>query len=158
MIADDYDAKFEEYERTKDRMPERFESPEAISKHLLDVNDYASNAVNQDSARANLNPLEMREARSKGNLIIELEEAQQICGWDLENQKAKQFGKLGVLNVTSRAKQGWASVLSKTDKHINIQQAEQYANNISDEFDERVSQSVGDKIGSKLPFLKKRGI
>jgi len=156
MINDDYDEKFEQFQRTKAIMPEVFESAEAISKHLLDVNDYENNAVNQDSARANLSPNEMREARSKGNLIIELEEAQQLCGWDLSEQKAKQMGKLGVLNVTSRAKSGWASVLSKTDKHINIQNTEAYANDISDEFNENVSQGFGEKIRATLPFLKKK--
>ena len=156
MINDDYDEKFEAFQRTKAIMPEVFESAEAISKHLLDVNDYDNNAVNQDSARANLSPSEMREARSKGNLIIELEEAQRLCGWDLEGQKAKVMGKLGVLNVTSRAKCGWASVLSKTDKHINIQNTEAFASEINDDYNENVSDSIGGKITSKLPFLKKK--
>lgn len=156
MINDDYDEKFAQFQRTKAVMPEIFESAEAISKHLLDVDDYDNNAVNKDSARANLSPNEMREARSKGNLIIELEEAQRLCGWDLTGQKAKIFGKLGVLNVTSRAKSGWASVLSKTDKHINIQNTEAFASEISDEFSESVSNNIGDKISAKIPFLKRK--
>ena len=154
----DYDEKFDEFERERIKVPERFESPEAISKHLLDVNDYESNAVNQDSARANLNFMEMREARSKGNLIIELEEATKLCGWDLSEQKNKQFGKLGVLNVTSRAKSGWASVLSKTDKQINIQGAELYANDINDEFNPMVADQSQKGLAGKIPFLKKREI
>ena len=155
-MNEDYDELYQKCEIERARISDAFESAEAISKHLLDVNDYENNAVNQDSARANLSPNEMREARSKGNLIIELEEAQQLCGWDLSEQKAKQMGKLGVLNVTSRAKSGWASVLSKTDKHINIQNTEAYANDISDEFNENVSQGFGEKIRATLPFLKKK--
>ena len=79
-MNEDYDELYQKCEIERARIPDAFESAEAISKHLLDVNDYENNAVNQDSARANLSPNEMREARSKGNLIIELEEAQQLCG------------------------------------------------------------------------------
>lgn len=134
----------------------RFESAEAISKHLLDVNEYQSNAVNHDSARANLNSNELKQARADGYLIQELEEAEKTCGWDLSIQKEKTLGKLGVLNVTSRSKSGWASVLSKTDKQINIQNAEQFAGDIDAEFSEQVEQGLGEKITSKIPFLKKK--
>ena len=124
---------------------------------MLDVNEYESNAVNHDSARANLNFLEMRGARAEGALILELEEAEKICGWDLQNQKDKTFGALGVLNVTSRGKNGWASVLAKTDKHINIQTAEQYAGEIDAEFSDEVANGLGDKLSKKMPsFLKKK--
>lgn len=145
-------------EETTGDLPNYFESPEQISKHLLDVNKYNSNAVNHDSARANLNFNEMRGARAEGSLILELEEAEKICGWDLQNQKDKTFGALGVLNVTSRGKNGWASVLAKTDKHINIQNAEQFAGEINEEFSEEVAQGMGNKIQQKIPFLKKREI
>jgi len=137
-------------------IPNYFESPEQISKHLLDVNKYNSNAVNHDSARANLNFNEMRGARAEGALILELEEAEIICNWDLKTQKDKTFGALGVLNVTSRGKSGWASVLAKTDKHINIQTAEEYAGEIDAEFNEEVAQGMGEKIQKKIPFLKKK--
>jgi hypothetical protein len=133
-----------------------FESEFATSKHLLDISQYTSSGVNHDSARANLNFNELRQARCDGYLIQELEEAEKTCGWDLQIQKDKTMGKLGVLNVTSRAKQGWASVLSKTDKHINIQTAEQYANEINDEFTEQTEMGMMDKIRSKVPFLKKK--
>ena len=134
----------------------RFESAEQISKHLLDVNEYESNGVNHDSARGNLNSNELKQARADGYLMQELEEAEKTCGWDLTIQKQKTFGKLGVLNVTSRSKSGWASVLSKTDKQINIQNAEQYATDIDAEFSEQVEQGLGQKIQSKIPFLKKK--
>lgn len=133
-----------------------FESAEAISKHLLDVNEYTSNGVNHDSARANLNFNELRQARSDGYLIQELEEAEKTCEWNLQVQKDKTMGKLGVLNVTSRAKNGWGSVLSKTDKHINIQTAEQFAGEINEEFNEETSQNMKQGILSKIPFLKKK--
>jgi hypothetical protein len=150
----------EEYLQKYGQRPQvnRFESAEAISKHLLDVNEYESNGVNHDSARGNLNSNELKQARADGYLIQELEEAEKTCGWDLSIQKAKTLGKLGVLNVTSRSKSGWASVLSKTDKQINIQNAEQYATDIDAEFSEQVEQGLGEKITSKIPFLKKKGL
>lgn len=150
-----YENKFSEFEGIKNKMPEYFEQPEHISKHLLDVNTYESNAVNHDSARANLNPNELRQARADGSLILEIEEAEKTCNWQLQQLKAKTFGLLGVLNVTSRSKNGWASVLSKTDKHINVQTAEQFAEEIDAQFNEQTSQGLGDKIGSRIPFLKK---
>lgn len=134
----------------------RFDSAEHISKHLLDVNEYDSNGVNHDSARANLNFDELRQARADGYLMQELEEAEKLCKWDLTIQKDKTFGRLGVLNVTSRSKSGWGSVLSKTDKHINIQTAEQYAEEISQDFSPEVEQGLGEKIRAKIPFLKKK--
>ncbi len=151
-MEDNWDKKFEEFEAIKNRMPQYFETPEHISKHLLDVNEYTSNAVNHDSARANLNPNELRQARSDGSLILELEEAEKTCEWNLQSQKNKTFGALGVLNVTSRSKNGWASVLAKTDKHINIQSTEQMAEDISTQFNEETSKG----LMSKIPFLKKR--
>ena len=153
--ANYYERKYEQFEGIKNRMPDYFEQPEHISKHLLDVNQYQSNAVNHDSARANLNPNELRQARADGSLILELEEAENTCNWDLNYLKAKVFGVLGVLNVTSRSKNGWASVLSKTDKHINVQTMESFAEDTDAQFSEATQQGLGDKISSKIPFLKR---
>lgn len=155
-MYDEYDEKFDEMQQIKNQVTPVFESAEAISKHLLDVNEYVSNGVNHDSARANLNFNELRQARCDGYLIQELEEAEKTCDWNLSIQKDKTMGKLGVLNVTSRAKNGWGSVLSKTDKHVNIQTAEQYASEISEQFDEGTAQEMKQGILSKIPFLKKR--
>ncbi len=142
----------QEYVNTTGELNRPFETPEHISKHLLDVNTYTSNAVNHDSARANLNANELRQARSDGSLLIELEEAEKLCGWDLQTQKDKTFGTLGVLNVTSRSKNGWASVLAKTDKHVNIQTTEQLAEDINTQFNEETSKG----LLSKIPFLKRK--
>jgi len=152
----DYDEKFEEFERVKTRMPQYFETPEHISKHLLDIDRYDSPAVNLDSSRANLNPNELRQARADGSLMLELEEAEQTCGWNLASQKSKTHGVIGVLNVTSRAKNGWASVLAKTDKHVNIQTTEQYAEDINEQFNEQTAQGLGSKLSGKIPFLKRK--
>jgi len=134
----------------------RFETPEHISKDLLSIENYDSLFVNKDSVRANLNFNEMRGARAEGALILELEEGESLCNWDLHTSKKKTFGALGVLNGTSRGKNGWVSVLAKTDKHINIQAAEAYAGEIDAEFSDEVAQGMGSKIQSKLPFLKKK--
>ncbi len=147
---------FDRLQQVKNMEQQPFESPEAISKHLLEVNEYVSNGVNLDSARANLNPSELRETRAKGHLLLELEEAEKICGWELPTLKEKVFGKLGVTNVTSRGKGGWASVLSKTDKQVNVQSMTPFAEDISDQFSEQASQGLKEKVMSKIPFLKKK--
>jgi hypothetical protein len=153
---EEVDNKFQQLQSMQERINSPFESAEAISKHLLDVNEYESNGVNLDSARANLNFNELREARSKGYLIQELEEFEKTCNMDMGIQKAKVFGKLGVLNVTSRAKNGWGSILSKTDKHVNIQTAEQYAGEIAEDFNPEVAQDLKSKIPVIGGFLKKK--
>lgn len=153
---DEYDEKYEEMENIRNQQIATFESAEAISKHLLDVDEYKSNGVNLDSARANLNFNELREARSKGYLLQELEETERCCEMDLSIQKDKVFGKLGVLNVTSRAKNGWGSILSKTDKHVNIQTAEQYAGEIAEDFNPEVEKSLKDRIPIIGGLLKKK--
>jgi len=157
----DYDEKYEMFQRERAKMPEVFESPEAISKALLETDRYQTMAINTDSTKGNLNPKELRQVRADGGVILEIEEAEgmaQMNGINLDMMitKIKTNGHQGLLNTTSRSKSGWVSVLAKTDKHINIQSMEQYASDISDGFNEQVSQSVGDKLRNNLPFLKKK--
>jgi hypothetical protein len=155
-MAIDYNKKFEELEMVRQTMPDQFEMPEHISKSLLDIDTYNSPVVNLDSARANLNKFELRQVRADGSLLLELEEAEQTCGWDLGSQKSKTHGIIGMFNVTSRSKNGWSSVLAKTDKHINIQQTEQFAEDIDSEFSEQTQQGLSERVRSRLPFLKRR--
>jgi len=157
----DYDEKYEMFQRERAKMPEVFESPEAISKALLETDRYQTMAINTDSTKGNLNPKELRQVRADGGVILEIEEAEgmaQMNGINLDMMitKIKTNGHQGLLNTTSRSKSGWVSVLAKTDKHINIQSMEQYASDISDGFNEQVSQSIGDKLRNNLPFLKKK--
>lgn len=141
-MEDDYDQKFAKLQTIQAQMPQYFDQPEHISKHLLDVSDYPTIAVNHDLARANLNPKENREIYANGSLILEIEEAEQMCGFDLAQQKAKTMGSMGLRAVTSRSKAGWGSMLAKTDKHINIQQMEQFAEDVNDQFNPEVAQNL----------------
>jgi hypothetical protein len=133
---DDYDEKFEELSTIKNQLVPTFESTEAISKHLLDVDVYDSPAVNLDSARANLNAAELRFVRATGSLLLEIMEAEEMCGWELNILRKKHMGKLGVTNVTSKAKDGWVSVLSKTNKQVNVQELNQLSETVAQNFDD----------------------
>jgi hypothetical protein len=141
-MQDDWDKKFDQFQIIKQQMPQYFESPEHISKHLLDVSDYQTSSINHDGSRANLNPSEMREVRADAGLILEMEEAEKMCGFDLNESKIKTQGSMGTLLVTSRSKAGWGSMLAKTDKHINIQTMEQYADDINEQFNPEVAQNL----------------
>jgi len=157
----DYEERYETFQKEKAKMPEVFESPEAISKALLETDNYQTLAINQDSTRGNLNPKELRQVRADGGLILEIEEAEGLAQMNnidlnLSITKLKTTGHQGIINTTSRSKSVWVSVLAKTDKHINIQSMEQYATDINDSFSPEVSQNMGDKIRNKIPFLKRK--
>jgi len=142
LMIDDYDKKYEKLQAIQSQMPQYFDQPEHISKHLLDVSDYPTVAINHDLARANLNPKENREIYANGSLILEIEEAEIMCGFDLSQQKAKTMGSMGLRAVTSRSKGGWGSMLSKTDKHVNINQMEQFSEEVNDQFNPEVAQQI----------------
>jgi hypothetical protein len=131
----------------------KFESPEAISKHLLEVDEYENETVSKDSARANLNPNEMKFVRANGGLLLEVMEGEELCGWDLSVLRKKFYGKQGNINVTSRSKDGWASVLAKTDKQISVQEMKEITENVSENFNEETQQGLFSRIikGKKVP-------
>jgi len=136
--------------------PNLFESPESIARHILEVDKSKAGTVNKDSARANLNPRELSSVRTNGDLISELEYAERICGWDLKEAKDYVKEKLETTNVPSRSKSGFAIVLSKTDRRIQMGEAQEFAGEIQNQFDDKVEQGLGDKIRSSIPFLKKK--
>jgi len=126
--------------------PNMFESPESIARHILEVDKSKAGTVNKDSARANLNPKELSSVRANGDLISEIEYAGRICGWDLKEAKDYVKEKLETTNVPSRSKGGFAIVLSKTDRRIQTAEAEQFAGEIQDQFDEGTEESLMNKI------------
>jgi hypothetical protein len=130
-------------------MPNLFESPESIARHILEVDKSKAGTINKDSARANLNPSELRAVRGIGDMISELEYAEKICGWDLTEAKDYLKEKLATTNVPSRSKGGFAIVLSKTDRRIQMPEAQDFATEISDQFDEQTEQG----LASKIPFI-----
>lgn len=137
-------------------MPNMFESPESIARHILEVKKSKGGVIDQDSARANLNPNEMRSVRANGDLVSDLEYAEKVCGWNLSEAKDYLREKLATTNVPSRSKNGFAVVLSKTDRRISPQEGQQFAGEISSDFEEQVEESLAEKVTSKIPFLKKR--
>jgi len=130
--------------------PNLFDSPEAIARHLLEVEQNTAGVVNKDSARANLNPTEMRTVRALGGLINEIEYAEKITGFNLNELKIYYQNELATTNVPSRSKGGFAMVLSKTDRRVNAQQIEDMAEDVAEQFDENVKQGLLGK------FLKKK--
>lgn len=145
---------YDEYQNQE--MPNMFESPEAIARHILEVDKSKAGVANKDSARANLNPSELRCVRANGDLISDLEYAEKVCGWDLSEAKDYIKEKLATTNIPSRSKNGFAIVLSKTDRRVSTPEAEQFAGEISNSFDGEVEESLAEKVRSKIPFLKKK--
>jgi hypothetical protein len=136
--------------------PNMFESPESIARHILEVDKSKAGTINKDSARANLNPSELRAVRANGDLISELEYAERICGWDLKEAKDYVKEKLETTNVPSRSKSGFAIVLSKTDRRIQMGEAQEFAGEIQDQFDEKVEESLASKIPLIGGMFKKK--
>lgn len=141
-------------------MPNLFESPESIARHIVEIIKSKAGVVNKDSARANLNKKEMRSVRANGDMISDLEYAEKICGWDLTNTKEYFKEKLATTNVPSRSKHGYAIWMSKVDRHVNQLEAEAFQNQLNTEFnDDEVEQGLREKV-SGLPiiggFLKKK--
>lgn len=131
------------------KRPNYFESPESIARHILEHEENTAGTVNSDSARANLNPQELRSARVVGTLIGELEYAERTCGWNLEEAKNYMRHNLATTNVPSRSKDGFAIVLSKTDRRIQTAEATQFAGEIASHFNEQTEQG----LASKIPIL-----
>jgi hypothetical protein len=136
------------YQQFQQKTPNLFDSPEAIARHLLEVEQNDAGVVNQDSARSNLNPAELRTVRALGGLINEIEYAKKIMlsmAKDKTEQEdiiehldeLKEYYKneTATTNVPSRSKGGFAMVLSKTDKQVAIQQIESMAEDVADQFD-----------------------
>lgn len=136
--------------------PNYFESPEAIARHILEHEHNPTGVVNADSPRANLNPGEMRSARVLGDLIGDIEFAERICGWDLFEPKIYIQNKLATTNVPSRSKDGFAIVLSKTDRNVQTQTLENFATDISQHFDENTEQGLLNKIPLLGGLVKKK--
>lgn len=141
-MIDNYDKQFEQFEMQKQKIPQYFDQPEHIKKHLLDISEYQTIAVNHDLGRANFNPKELKETYANGDLILEFEEAELMCGFDLTQQKMKTHGKIGLRAVSSRSKAGWGPSLAITDKQISVNQMEEMANDISDQFNPEIAQQL----------------
>ena len=156
---DDYDNKFEEFQQIQQsRNINSFESPESIARHILEHEPRQSESVNSDSPRANLNPSELRTARVIGDMIGLLEHAEKVCGWQLG--ETKEFFKdcLSTTNVPSRSKDGFAIVLSKTDRRVQTPELNQFAGEVSGHFNEQTEENLASKIPFIGGFLKKKQV
>ena len=137
-------------------IPNLFESPESIARHILETEPNQTGVINKDSARANLNPSELRTVRALGGLINEIEYAEKITGFDLTELKEYYKNEMSTTNVPSRSKDGFAIVLSKTDKHINSQDLQNIASDVSNHFDEEAEQGLLSKIPVVGGFFNKK--
>lgn len=146
---DEYDEQFEKFEAMKSQQVNNFESPESIARHILEHERRESEVTSADSSRANLNPHELRVARVIGDLIGDLEYGEKICGWDLREAKEYMKDKLATTNVPSRSKDGFAVVLSKTDRRVQTAELNQFAGEVANHFDENTEQG----LLSKLPII-----
>jgi hypothetical protein len=144
--------------RQYEERPNLFESPESIARHILQVKKSPSGVINEDSARANLNPAEMRSARAVGDLVGELEYAERVCGWNLNEAKEYVKEKLATTNVPSRSKHGFAIVLSKTDRRLNMPETEHFAGEIANTFNEDEEQGFMEKLKNRIPFMRGKGV
>jgi len=131
-----------------------FEREEDISKHLLGIGKYKGRAINEDSPRANNNPLELQATRSAARVINRLEYAEKRFGWDFTDLIDFFEGTRSITEVTGRGKNMAVGFLTKSN--INIQQAEQMVRDNQTDFQEQAEQSIQEKISSKIPFLKKK--
>ena len=131
-----------------------FERDQDISRHLLSIAKYKSRAINEDSPRANNNPGELQATRGAARVINRCEYAEKRFGWDLSDIIDFFDGTRGITDVTGRGKNMAVGFLTKSN--INIQQAEQMVRENQLDFQDEAQQSIQDKIGSKIPFLKKK--
>jgi hypothetical protein len=150
------DDTFNRYESMKGQNVNNFESPESIARHILEHEPRESGAVNADSSRANLNPNEMRTARSIGSFIAEMEYAERICGWDLHEAKENMKDQLSTTNVPSRSKDGFAIVLSKTDRRVQSAELNQFAGEVANHFNEETEEGLLSKIPLLGGLVKKK--
>jgi hypothetical protein len=147
-----YEIETEQPPQEEIKMP--FEREYDIAKHLLATAKYEGKAINEDSPRANNNPLELQATRCAARLINRLELGQKMYGWDFKHLIPFFEQDRAIIDVTGRGKHGWVSSLTKSN--ISIQHAEQLSNEISSDFDQQAEQSITSKIQSRIPFLKSR--
>jgi hypothetical protein len=131
-----------------------FEKDQDISRHLLSVAKYKSRAINEDSPRANNNPLELQATRSAARVINRCEYAEKRFGWNLTDLIEFFEGTRAITEVTGRGKNMAVGFLTKSN--INIQQAEQMVRENQIDYQEEAEQSIQEKVASKIPFLKKK--
>jgi hypothetical protein len=131
-----------------------FEKEQDTHKHLLGIDTYNSKAVNKDSPRAMLNPKEMQSTRVAGRVINRIEYGQKMFGWKLEHLIEFFEGNRGITDVTSRGKFGYISQL--VTNNYSQQQAEQFTQQVIQDYEEPAKQSALDNVRSAIPFLQKK--
>jgi hypothetical protein len=153
-MTDNLDQYEEEIYAQQNQQETPFERDQDISRHLLAVGKYKGRSINEDSPRANNNPLELQATRSAARVINRLEYAEKMFGWDFTNLIEFFEGTRAITDVTGRGKHGWVATLTKSN--YNIQQAEAFATDVATDFGEEAEQSIQEKISNKIPFLKKK--
>ena len=131
-----------------------FEREQDTHRHLLKIDKYNSKAINEDSPRAMLNPKEMQSTRTTGRVINRIEYGQKMFGWNLEHLIEFFEGNRGITEVTSRGKYGWVDTI--VTSNYSPQQAQQYTEQVVQDYEEPAKQSAVENVRSKIPFLKKK--
>lgn len=147
---------FQQQMLRQQEIPNLFESPEAIARHILETEPNNTGVINKDSARANLNPSELRTVRALGGLINEIEYAEKITGFDLQELKEYYKNEMSTTNVPSRSKDGFAIVLSKTDRRVDSQEINSFAGEVSDHFNNETEQGLLSKLPVVGGFFQKK--
>ena len=138
--------------------PNYFERPEDVSRHLLEIEPNETGVIDLDTARANLNPEELKSIRAIGGLINDLDLASKLIPeWNFSKDIKFYRNEMSTTTVPSRAKHGWAAVLSKTDKKVNISEAQEMAYDISNAFEQQVDEGLVGKL-RETGILKKRQV
>jgi len=153
-MTDDLDQYENDIYNQPQQQEQPFERDQDISRHLLAIGKYKGRAINEDSPRANNNPLELQSTRSAARVINRLEYAQKRFGWDFTDLIEFFEGTRSITDVTGRGKHGWVATLTKSN--YNIQQAEEFAGEVAHDFGEQAEQSIQEKISNKIPFMKKK--
>jgi hypothetical protein len=152
-------------------IPNYFSKPEAVSRHIFEVEPSPAKAFNKDTARANLVRRELNTVKANISLIATLAYTEKKMIDIAESEKEKEEISKQILIETefyrdeqsgtvvpSRSKNGFGIVLAKTDHRVQSQQLEQFAGEIGEEFGEEKPRGIGEKIRNALPFLKKKEI
>lgn len=147
MVSQDTIDRLEQMDQQQ--RPNLWERPEEVARSVLESEPNTNQITDNDTTKANFNPLELRSYRAIAGVINLTMFAEQNHGWDLT--KVLNFLKHENIStsVPSRAKSGWATAMAKTTTNVNVNEIKDQAAAIQNKFDRKGG------IMSKIPIVKK---
>lgn len=149
--------------------PNLFTKPESISRHIFEVDQSPANAFNKDTARANLEWVELNSVKTNIGLIASIVYAEKFMQDVAETQEEVMNIQSQMLRLTNffrdeqsgttvptRSKRGFAIYMAKTERSIQMQDMSNYGVQQQQEFSPGEPKSLKDKLSGALPFLKKK--